>query len=414
LYCAKALRNAPVRITLIDRHNYHLFQPLLYQVATASLAAADVAAPIRAVLRKHSNLEVWLGRVADIDVGAKCVRMADATLSYDYCIVAPGVTHAYFGHPEWAANAPGLKTIDDAVELRRRFLVAFETAEREADPVARQRLLTFVIVGGGATGVELAGAMAEIARQVMPRDFRSIDTTAARVILLEGGPRILPTYEPDLSAKAQRQLVKLGVIVRTNAMVTDIDRDRVRVGDEEIPAGSVFWAAGVLASPLGQSLGAPLDRSGRVIVKPDLSIPGHPEVIVIGDLASISTDGKPVPGVAQAAIQMGKHAADNIRRDLAGQPRRPFHYRDPGIIATIGRAAAVARIGPVKLSGLIAWLAWVFIHILMLIGFRNRIIVMIQWAWAWLAWTRSNRIITGDPELVLRRARRGTEPSLKS
>jgi NADH dehydrogenase len=269
-------------------------------------------------------------------------------------------------------------------------------------------------VGGGATGVELAGAMAEIARQVMPRDFRSIDTTAARVILLEGGPRVLPTYEPDLSAKAQRQLVKLGVIVRTNAMVTDIDRDRVRVGDEEIPAGSVFWAAGVLASPLGQSLGAPLDRSGRVIVKPDLSIPDHPEVIVIGDLASISTDGKPVPGVAQAAIQMGKHAADNIRRDLARQARRPFRYRDPGIIATIGRAAAVARIGPVKLSGLIAWLAWVFIHILMLIGFRNRIIVMIQWAWAWLAWTRSNRIITGDPELVLRRARRGTEPSLKS
>jgi NADH dehydrogenase len=414
LYCAKALRNAPVRITLIDRHNYHLFQPLLYQVATASLSASDVAAPIRAVLRKHSNLEVWLGRVADIDVGAKCVRMADATLSYDYCIVAAGVTHAYFGHPEWAANAPGLKTIDDAVELRRRFLVAFETAEREADPVARQRLLTFVIVGGGATGVELAGAMAEIARQVMPRDFRSIDTTAARVILLEGGPRILPTYEPDLSAKAQRQLVKLGVIVRTNAMVTDIDRDRVRVGDEEIPAGSVFWAAGVLASPLGQSLGAPLDRTGRVVVKPDLSIPGHPEVLVIGDLASISTDGKPVPGVAQAAIQMGKHAADDIRRDLASQPRRPFRYRDPGIIATIGRAAAVARIGPVKLSGLIAWLAWVFIHILMLIGFRNRIIVMIQWAWAWLAWTRSNRIITGDPELVLRRARRGTEPSLKS
>jgi NADH dehydrogenase len=409
LYCARALRKAPVRVTLVDRHNYHLFQPLLYQVATASLSAADIAAPIRNVLRRQRNTEVWLGDVVAIDTERRVVQLSDGALHYDYCLVASGVNHAYFGHPEWEPVAPGLKTIDDAIELRRRFLVAFEAAEREEDPAARRRLLTFVIVGGGPTGVELAGAMAEIARQVMPQDFRAIDTSTARILLLEGGPRVLPTYLPQLSERAQRQLEKLGVIVRTNALATAIDADQVKVGDEVIAAGNVFWAAGVAASSLSRTLGVPLDRAGRVLVQPDLSIPGHPEVLVMGDLASLVIAGKPVPGVAQAAIQMGRYAAATVKRDLEKRPRAPFVYKDPGEIATIGRAAAVAHIGPVKLSGFPAWLAWVFIHILMLIGYRNRILVMVQWAWAWFAYTRSNRIITGHPIVRLRRAR-GAEP----
>jgi NADH dehydrogenase len=405
LTCARALRGAPVRITLVDRSNHHLFQPLLYQVATASLSPAEIASPIRSILRRQSNVQVWLGEVEDVDVERRSVRLRDGALSYDYLVVATGATHAYFGHDEWAPHAPGLKTVDDALEIRRRFLLAFEAAEREADPAARRRLLTFVIVGGGPTGVELAGAMAEIARQVMPRDFRSIDTTTTRILLLEGGPRILGAYPPVLSEQARRQLERLGVEVRTGALVTGIEPVEVRIGEERIEAGNVFWAAGVAASPLGARLGAPLDRAGRVRVEADLSLPGRPEVFVAGDLAAVEEDGAPVPGVAPAAMQMGRHVARTIRRDLEGRAREPFRYFDKGNLATIGRAAAVAEIAGLRLSGLVAWLVWVFVHILYLIGFRNRLLVLIQWAWAYLTYQRGIRLITGQPELNLRRAR---------
>jgi NADH dehydrogenase len=409
LYFTKAMRRAAVRITLVDVHNFHLFQPLLYQVATASLSPADVASPIRSVLRDQKNVEVWLGEAVDIAPDERRVRLRDGELSYDYLVLATGATHAYFGHPEWEQHAPGLKTVDDATEIRRRFLVAFEAAEREADANARRRLLTFVIVGAGPTGVELAGAMAEIARQVMPRDFRAIDTTSARVLLLEGGPRVLPTYTELSSRRAHRQLERLGVEVRTDALVTRIEDDTVCVGEEAIAAGNVYWAAGVAASSLGARLGVPLDRAGRVLVEPDGSVPGHPEIFVIGDLASITSDGKPVPGVAQGAMQMGKHAARSVRNDLAGKPRTAFRYLDKGSLATIGRAAAVAEIFGVKLSGFVAWIVWVFIHILYLIGFRNRILVMIQWAWAYLSYQRGIRLITGEPHFELRRARAAGE-----
>jgi NADH dehydrogenase len=319
--------------------------------------------------------------------------------------VASGATHAYFGHPEWEHHAPGLKTIDDATELRRRFLLAFEAAEREGDGDARRRQLTFVIVGGGPTGVELAGAMAEIARQVMPQEFRAIDTTTTRILLLEGGPRVLPTYPAELSQKAQKQLEELGVEVRTNALVTDILHDAVLIGDERIDAANVFWAAGVAASPLGAKLGVKLDRAGRVFVEPDCSIPGHPEVFVVGDLAHFERNGVMTPGVAQGAMQMGVHAAKCIAADLAGKPRKEFHYFDKGNLATIGRAAAVADIGPLKMSGLFAWLIWVFVHILYLIGFRNRLLVMLQWAWAYISYQRGVRLITGDVEVHLSKAR---------
>lgn len=409
LYFTRAMRRAPVRITLVDKHNFHLFQPLLYQVATASLSPADVASPIRAILRDQKNVEVWLGEATDVDPDARVVHLRDGALTYDYLVLATGATHAYFGHPEWETFAPGLKDIDDATEVRRRFLVAFEAAEREADPEARRRLLTFVIVGAGPTGVELAGAMAEIARQAMPRDFRSIDTTTARILLLEGGPRVLPAYQEVSSRRAQRQLERLGVEVRTNALVTAIEHDCVHVGDEVIAAGNVYWAAGVAASPLGARLGAPVDRAGRVLVEPDCSVAGHPEILVVGDLASIASDGKPVPGIAQGAMQMGRHAARTIGNDLAGRPRTPFHYLDKGLIATIGRAAAVAEVFGVKLSGFVAWFVWVFIHILYLIGFRNRILVMVQWAWAYFTYSRGIRLITGDPTFELRRARAAGE-----
>jgi NADH dehydrogenase len=367
-----------------------------------------VASPIRSILRRQRGVEVWLAEARDIDLSQQQVRLADGTVGYDYLVVATGATHAYFGHPEWAEHAPGLKTIDDATEIRRRFLVAFEAAEREADEVARRRLLTFVIVGAGPTGVELAGAMAEIARQAMPQDFRAIDTASARIVLLEGADRVLPLYPADLSGKAQRQLEKLGVEVRTGALVTHIDDCAVHVGGEVLPAQNVFWAAGVAASPLGASLGAPLDRAGRVAVEPDCSIAGHPEVFVIGDLALHTHDeGRQVPGVAQGAMQMGEHVARMIGNDLAGRPRTPFHYRDKGNLATIGRAAAVADIGGLHLSGFIAWLVWVFIHIAYLIGFRNRVLVMVQWAWAYLTYQRGIRLITGDPSFELSRARTG-------
>ena len=401
LYCAKALKHAPVRITVIDRRNFHLFQPLLYQVATASLSPADIAAPIRSVLRNQTNTEVWMGEVIDIDVDRQCVVLADATISYDYLVVASGATHAYFGHPEWEPRAPGLKTVDDATEIRRRFLLAFEEAEREANQEARRRQLTFVLVGGGPTGVELAGAMAEIARKVIPEDFRAINTASARIVLMEGGPRILPSYPEKLSGKAHKQLQKLGVDVRVNAQVTRIEPDAVWVGDERIPAGNVYWAAGVAASPLGAKLTSNLDRAGRVMVKEDCSLPGHPEVFVLGDLAHLEQNGKLLPGVCQTAMQMGKHAARMIVSDLKEKPRRSFHYFDKGNLATIGRAAAVADIKGMQLSGLPAWLIWVFVHIMYLIGFKNRIVVMIQWAWAYIGYRRGIRLITGEPEMHL-------------
>lgn len=401
LNCARALRRAPVRITLIDRSNFHLFQPLLYQVATASLNPGDIASPLRHIVKRQANIEVWMAEARRIDPDARTVILADGRIQYDYLVVATGATHAYFGNDHWAPLAPGLKTVDDALEIRRRFLVAFEAAEREADADARRRLLTFAIVGAGPTGVELAGAMAEIAREVMPRDFRFIDTTATRIILLEGGPRVLPSYPPELSEKAHRQLERLGVEVRTNTLVTGIEPGVIHAGGERIEAGNVFWAAGVSASPLGADLGAPLDRAGRVVVEPDLSVPGHPEVFVIGDLASVEQDGRPVPGVAQGAIQMGRHVAKQIRNDLAGRPRELFRYRDLGSLATIGRAAAVADFGRITLSGFLAWVIWVVVHILQLIGFRNRIVVMIQWAWAYLMYQRGVRLITGDRTVQL-------------
>ena len=408
LNCARDLRSQPVRVTLVDRRNYHLFQPLLYQVATASLSPADIASPIRTILRRQKNAEVWMGEVTGVDVDARYVTLEDgARIQYDHLVVATGATHGYFGHEEWAEFAPGLKTIDDATEMRRRFLLAFESAEREADLDARSRLLTFVIIGAGPTGVELAGAMAEIARQVMPNDFRSIDTTATRIVLLEGVDRVLPGYPSRLSRKARLQLERLGVEVCTSSEVTRVDEGFVIVGGERIDASNIFWAAGVTASPVGTELGAPVDREGRVRVANDCSLPGHPEVFVIGDLASVvQEDGTPVPGVAQGAIQMGRHVAKTIRNDLLGRPRSPFRYVDRGDLATIGRAAAVARLGRVHLSGLVAWVIWVGVHIFYLIGFRNRLIVMIQWAWAYVMYQRGIRLITGDrrPDLLESRA----------
>lgn len=405
LYCAKALRRAAVHITLVDRHNYHLFQPLLYQVATASLSPADVASPIRGILKRQANAEVWLGEAVDVDPQRKIVQLADGRLEYDYLVVATGATHAYFGHDEWASRAPGLKTVDDALEMRRRFLLAFEAAEREADPQARRRLLTFAIIGAGPTGVELAGAMAEIAAESIPRDFRFINTASARILLLEGADRVLPTYPESLSEKARRQLEQLGVEVRTDALVTDIDQQGVHIGEESIPAQNIFWAAGVAASPLGRALGAPLDPAGRVEVGDDCSVPGHPEVFVIGDLAHIEQDGQLLPGVAQVAIQSGRHVARAISADLEGRARRPFRYTDKGSLATIGRNAAVADFGRLRFGGFLAWLLWVFVHILYLIGFRNRILVLIQWAWAWLSYHRGIRLITGHPHVPIQRSR---------
>lgn len=406
LYCARNLGRAPVRVTLVDARNFHLFQPLLYQVATASLSPADIAMPLRYVLRGQENTQVWLGTVMGIDTASRTVDLSGGgALRYDYLVLATGATHAYFGHDEWAERAPGLKTVDDATEIRRRFLFAFEAAEREGDPAARERLLTFAIVGAGPTGVELAGAMAEIARQVMPREFRSIDTKTARILLLEGGPRVLPTYTEESSESAQRQLEHLGVEVHTNALVTGITDESVIIGDHDIPAANVFWAAGVAASPLGAELGVPLDRAGRVIVEEDCSVPGHPEILVLGDLAHVEQDGRQVPGVAPAAIQMGRHAARVLRATVAGEPRPAFRYRDKGNLATIGRARAVAEIAGAKLSGLIAWLVWAFVHILYLIGFRNRMVVMIEWAWSYLWFKRGIRLITGSPHIDLARAR---------
>jgi NADH dehydrogenase len=402
LNTVRGLGGEAVDVTLIDRRNFHLFQPLLYQVATASLSPGDIASPLRAVVRKQKNVRVWLGEVESVDIERQTVLLRDGELTYDYLVVATGGTHAYFGHEEWGAVAPGLKTVEDATEIRRRFLLAFENAERESDPAKRRQLLTFVIVGAGPTGVELAGAMAEIAHHTLPSDFRAIDTATARIVLLEGGDRVLPTFPPELSEKARRSLESRGVEVRTGAFVTGIEPGRVTIGDEVIDACDVVWAAGVKASALGATLGAVTDRAGRVEVNSDATIPGHPNVFVIGDLALFREDGKPLPGVATVAIQQGKYVAKTIRRDLRGEPRKPFHYLDKGLLATIGKASAVADVSGLKMSGLLAWLIWVVIHISYLIGFRNRILVMIQWAWAWLTASRGIRLITGNTETLER------------
>ncbi|MDP9194427.1 MAG: NAD(P)/FAD-dependent oxidoreductase [Acidobacteriota bacterium] len=398
LYTARGLKRVPADVTVVDQHNYHLFQPLLYQVATAGLNPSDIAAPIRSILRRQRNLNVILGEAVSIDVAQKRVDLADGSaLPYDQLVVATGATHSYFGHPEWEQHAPGLKTIEDALEIRRRVLLAFEAAEREEDPVEQNALLTFVIIGGGPTGVELAGTLSEIARKTMVRDFRRIRPESARVILLEGRERVLPPYPPDLSEKARLQLVELGVEVITGAVVTDINDREVRFGENVIATRTVLWGAGVQASPLARSLGVPLDRAGRVIVEPDLTIPGHPEVFVIGDLAAKQQhDGTFVPGVAPAAIQEGQHTALNLERAVAGQPLRAFRYRDKGSLATIGRAAAVADFGRLRFGGFLAWMAWLVIHVFFLIGFRNRFLVVTQWAWAYLTYQRGARLITGD------------------
>ena len=398
LYAAKTLAKTNVRITLVDRRNYHLFQPLLYQVATAALNPSDIAAPIRNVLRKQKNVSVIMGEATGIDLDHRIVRLADGELAYDLLVIATGATHSYFGHPEWEANAPGLKTIEDALEIRRRVLSAFEAAERETDPERQQAWLNFVIVGGGPTGVELAGALSEIARQTMIRDFRRINPSSARVILIEGMNRVLPPYPAVLSEKAAGQLRALGVEVMTDKIVTNITDHDVRVGDTIISTRTVLWAAGVQASPLARTLGCPLDRAGRVVVEPDLSLPGHPEAFVIGDLAAV----KDVPGVAPAAIQEGTHTAKNIARIVANQPTLPLHYWDKGSLATIGRAAGVADFGRLKLTGFLAWSAWLAVHIFFLIGFRNRILVILQWAWAYVTFQRGARLITGKVEPLMK------------
>lgn len=411
LFAARALRDAPVRIKLLDRNNHHLFQPLLYQVATALLSGADVAQPIRSILRKQTNTRVVLAEATAIDLERRRVVLLDGECPYDFLILATGTRHAYFGHDDWEGLAPGLKTLDDAREIRQRFLLAFEMAEREEDPELQRALLTFVIVGGGPTGVELAGTMSEFARRTVRHDYRAFDPRTTRVILLEGGPRILPSYPEKLIAEAERSLRKLGVEVRTSSIVTGIDEDGVSIGDERIEARNVFWAAGNVASPLTRTLGVELDRFGRVPVEPDLSIRGHPEVFAIGDLALFNDEkGQPLPGVAPVAMQQARHAAETIRRRIAGKPSRPFRYSDRGSLATIGRAAAVADLRGLHLWGFPAWLAWVVVHIAFLIGFRNRVIVMIQWAWAYLTHQRGARIITCDREFGA--WPRGSRPAL--
>jgi NADH dehydrogenase len=401
LYAAKALGDAPVRLTVVDRRNHHLFQPMLYQVATAALDPSDIASPIRSVLRRKKNTEVLLAEATDVDVQKRLVRFSDGgCLAYDYLIVATGAHHSYFGHEEWEPLAPGLKSLEDALEIRRRMLLAFELAERERDTVKRHAYLTFVIVGGGPTGVETAGAVAEIRRYALRRDFRHIDSREATVMLLEGGPRVLPSYPPELGEKAKNDLRRLGVEVRTETLVTDIQPDSVRAAGWTIPTRTVVWAAGNMASPLLKALDAPLDRVGRAIVEPDCTIPGHPEVFVLGDAAVFNhQEGGALPGICPVAIQMGEYTARTIAGDLAGRPRRAFKYWDKGQLAVVGRGRAVADIWRLHFGGFIAWLTWIFVHIFFLIGFRNRVLVLIQWAWSYFTYGVGARIITQDVHL---------------
>ncbi|WP_158880549.1 NAD(P)/FAD-dependent oxidoreductase [Rhodanobacter sp. L36] len=398
LAVARKLAKSAARITLVDRRNHHLFQPLLYQVATASLAAPSISAPLREILRRQSNVTVLLDEVTGVDVGGRRVQLMHGELHYDFLVVATGATHSYFGHDDWEPFAPGLKTLDDAFLIRRRVLLAFERAEREADAEHRQSWLNFIVVGGGPTGVELAGTLIELARHTLPRDFRRSDPRRASVRLIEAGPRLLSAYDPALSEKARTQLEHLGVEVHTGVAVTAIDAEGVRLGERRLRARTVLWAAGVAASPVGHMLDAPLDRAGRVQVRPDLSMPGHPDVFVIGDLASVmQEDGSPVPGVAPAAKQMGAHVGAIIRARLQdGDDTRAFRYHDDGSLATIGRMAAVAQFGKMKLSGFIAWAVWLLAHIFFLIGFRNRLVVMLDWGWAYFTHQRSARIVSGE------------------
>ena len=407
LTAARALGKAPVQITVVDRKNFHTFQPLLYQVATAGLSPGEIAAPIRSILRSHKNVEVLMGEVVGIDLGKRIVETNEASIPYDYLIVAAGATHSYFGHDDWEVFAPGLKTIEDGLEIRRRVLLAFELAERQAASGEGASPLNFVVVGGGPTGVELAGTLAEISRHALAHEFRSIDPARTHILLLEGGPRILPSYAEDLSRSAEDQLKQLGVEVRTSTMVTRVEAGAVDIGATRLAATVIVWAAGVAASPLGKKLTNAVDRAGRVPVEPDLTLPGHPEVFVIGDLATAKDEhGKLLPGVAPVAIQEGKYVAKVIREEVedagskdSGRSRAPFHYWDKGSLATIGRAAAVAQFGKIHISGYIAWLSWLFIHILFLIGFRNRLLVFIQWAWSYVTYERGARLITGSTYL---------------
>jgi len=400
LQAARRLAQYPVQITLIDRKNYHTFQPLLYQVATAGLSPGEIAAPVRWIVRGYHNIEVLLGEVQGFDLEKRAAKLSDLEIPYHYLVLAAGASHAYFGHDEWEHAAPGLKTIEDAIEIRRRVFLAFELAERHAASGDGQIQLNFVVIGGGPTGVELAGTLAEISRHALANEFRSIDSKHTRILLVEGGPRVLPTYSDDLSRSAESQLRRLGVEVHTSAMVTGVEPSAVLIGNTRLSAAVILWAAGVAASPLGKSLGVPVDRAGRVLVNPDLSIPGHREVFVIGDLASLKDrSGNPLPGVAPVAMQQGVATARNIGRDLQGKPRQDFHYVDKGSLATIGRAAAVAQMGKIHISGFVAWLAWLFIHVFFLIGFRNRLLVMIQWAWSYFTYERGARLITGNQTL---------------
>ncbi len=410
LSAALALKKAPVEVTLLDRCNYHLFQPLLYQVATGSLSPANIASPLRQILRRQKNTKVLLAEAVDIDAANRRVILSDGELPYDTLIVATGSTHQYFGHEEWEKFAPGLKTVEDATAMRRRILLAFEAAERESDPAKLKAWMTFVIVGGGPTGAELAGALGEIAHDTLTHDFRDIDPSRTQIILVEGTDRALPTYPPKLSEAARKMLERLGVTVRTSAMVTDVKADSVTIRDgdrtESIPTRTVLWAAGVLASPLGiilsKKAGAPVDKVGRVLVNPDLSVPGHPEIFVIGDLANFSHQtGKPLPGVAQPAIQQGRYVGKVIGARLRNKTLPAFRYFDKGNLATIGRGAAVADLNWLQISGLPAWLIWIFIHLLYIVQFQNRLLVLLQWAWLYITFDRSARLITGENPLPL-------------
>lgn len=395
---AKALRRAPVRVTLVDRSNHHLFQPLLYQVAMAGLSPAEIAVPIRSVLYRHENARVLLDEVLKVDIANRTVQLRESdSLHYDYLVIATGARTNYFGHDEWAALAPGLKDLDDAVEIRRRVLLAFEAAERENDEAARRRHLTFVVIGGGPTGVELAGAIAELASFVLARDFRAIHPDATRVLLLEGGSTLLAGFDAQLSASAANSLKEMGVTVRTNARVTHIDAQGVSLGDERVEASTVLWAAGVRASELCATLGVPLDRGGRIPVNADCSIAGHEEVFCIGDAASFIPQGseRPLPGVSPVAMQQARFVAKAIAASIAGKPRGRFGYVDKGTMATIGRSRAVAQVGRLRFSGFIAWLTWLLVHIFYLIDFRNRVVVLMDWAWSYLTYKRGARLITG-------------------
>jgi NADH dehydrogenase len=395
LTCAQSLKQVPVRITLLDRTNHHVFQPLLYQVAMAGLSPADIAAPIRGILRKQENVSVLLAEALGLDLDQQIVQLRDGELHYDYLVLAAGGRTSYFGHDEWERFAPGLKDLNDAVEIRRRVLVAFEAAEKEQDDERRKELMTFVVVGGGPTGVELAGSIAELARYVLDRDFRSIYPEFAEILLLEGGPRILPGFAEELSVSAEQQLTNLGVKVRKNAQVTNIDATGVYLGDRKINAATVIWGAGVQATSLTKNLGLPLDRAGRLLIQPDLTVPGHRNVFAVGDMTHLEQEGKPLPGVSPVAMQMGRCVARNLQHALKGEPYEQFHYLDKGSMATIGRNAAIAEIGQLRLSGFLAWLAWLVVHLFFLIGFRNRVAALLNWAWMYFTYQRGARLIIG-------------------